>query len=317
MHTDRARSSGWMDIRHRGINPPPYGSDSEISTISTRDVYNREDVTVRISSASSHSTRTSHTHQPRSRHTSRRDHCDSPAVVCCIIGVGFLALIGLICVIVKYAAPSWQHITPNENCTSIGTRTYTAYLQNIEFLGKKSCFDIPITIHGRIIPRPSSCLYNNLPSRGFSKGQLTIRGTWIVDFDEPGCIPSWDPFPEPKWDTECLMLAKDDPESQCATPTWRSTGQRGYTVYMSLSRVPLGLNPMHACRHTPLVIDDRRPYLPDECHLVEGVSSQTHWGVGDVLEARFIVDDPTCSPAELPFDTGDAQHMLCGSQQDL
>ncbi|KAJ8075609.1 hypothetical protein PM082_021239 [Marasmius tenuissimus] len=200
--------------------------------------------------------------------------------------------------------PHWHKVVPYENGTSIGTRTYTAFLQNIDRVEESGCFDIPITIHGQEISRPASCLYSDSPSQ--------IRRTWLVDFNEPGCIPFWDPLPKPNADSKCATLAEDDPRQLS-----RSTGQRGYTAYMSLSRVPLGLNAMHACRSTPLVLDDGRSYLPDECRLVDVDSPGSIQGTGDVLQARFTTDDPTRSLVPYDVASGDTQQELHGGRVDL
>ncbi|KAL0064206.1 hypothetical protein AAF712_008928 [Marasmius tenuissimus] len=198
-------------------------------------------------------------------------------------GIGLFVALIILYMIYVVAQPDgtryWDEITPSRNCTSIGTRTYTAILTepNGTRANASGCSDVSVTIHGRILRHPASCSYEE-SSNG-------TQGIWFIDFDEPGCIPSWDPLPKPRPDSECLTLTRS------------STGKRRYTTYMTLSRVPPGLNPMHVCLNTPLFDGHRRSYVPDECNLVKGVSPpQTGAGIGDVLEARFTVDDGTCPP---------------------
>ncbi|KAL0571209.1 hypothetical protein V5O48_010746 [Marasmius crinis-equi] len=204
-----------------------------------------------------------------------------------VIGI-FLAVTGMITLyhLTRFfiTPTTWINLNGSPICTSIGTRTYTAILSHIPegYHRHWLCSYIPITIHGRNIPHPASCYSEPIEREVYKDGELrnvthTItRGKWVVDFDEGGCIPTWDPLP--------AGVQNPTPDSRC-----QSYRIRGYTAFMSPSRVPPGLEALHSCRNTPATIHGRQ-VLPDECQL-----EQTSTGA-DVLRARFTVEEPSCTP---------------------
>ncbi|KAL0064208.1 hypothetical protein AAF712_008930 [Marasmius tenuissimus] len=182
---------------------------------------------------------------------------------------------------------TWINLAASPNCTSISTRTYTAHLPDMPegFHPRDSCSDIPITIHGRTIEHPFSC-YSELtqcPRHNSDDGVLrtvpcTItRGQWVVDFDEGGCVPTWDPVP--------AGTQNPVPDSKCM-----EYKTRGYSAFMSPSRVPLGLDPHQSCMKTPVTIE-HRSLLPEGCHLERTSAGE------EVYRARFVVNNAkTCTP---------------------
>ncbi|KAJ8075623.1 hypothetical protein PM082_021253 [Marasmius tenuissimus] len=181
-----------------------------------------------------------------------------------------------------YTHTTWINLTASPNCTSIGARTYTAHLVDKPegFYPNKFCSDIPIIIHGRTIPHPVSCYSEPSQCQTYEHdGQpktvtCTItRGEWLVDFDEGSCMPTWDPVnagaQNPTPDDKCLSYKK-----------------RGYTAYMSPSRIPPGLDHLQSCLNTPATIN-HRSLLPEECRLEQS----------GVYGARFVAEEESsCTP---------------------
>ncbi|KAK1223701.1 hypothetical protein PQX77_013422 [Marasmius sp. AFHP31] len=181
---------------------------------------------------------------------------------------------------------TWVNLTASLSCSSIGTRTYTANLPDMPegFHPRNFCSDIPIIIHGRTIEHPFSCWseFTQCQRHNSDDGQLhavpcTItRGEWVVDFEEGGCEPTWDPVP--------LGTQNPVPDPNCL-----SSKTRAYSAYMSPSRVPPGLDPHQSCLKTPATID-HQVFLPEECRLEKTSAGE------DVYVARFTVEDPKCAP---------------------
>ncbi|KAG7085994.1 hypothetical protein E1B28_003517 [Marasmius oreades] len=199
-----------------------------------------------------------------------------------ITGIFFVGMITFYSFERFFAVPtSWINLTPSPECTSIGARTYTGILSYMPegYHPYVFCSFIPVTIHGRKIPRPLSCYSEpferevDSPPRNVT--HTITRGKWLVDFGEGSCIPTWDPLPS--------GVPNPTPDPGC-----HSYRIRGYTAFMSLSRIPPGLDPLHSCRNTPAVINGHR-VLPEQCQL-EQISN------GEILRARFMVEEPSCTP---------------------
>ncbi|KII94909.1 hypothetical protein PLICRDRAFT_33739 [Plicaturopsis crispa FD-325 SS-3] len=80
-------------------------------------------------------------------------------------------------------------VLASQSCHSYATREYTARLWNIPAFGydwTKACNETPIHIHNVTIESPTWC-----ENRGMWSG---MHGHWLVDFNEPDCIPFWGDF---------------------------------------------------------------------------------------------------------------------------
>ncbi|KAL0565436.1 hypothetical protein V5O48_016587 [Marasmius crinis-equi] len=176
--------------------------------------------------------------------------------------------------------PAWVDITAAPGCSSIGARMYTATSSHMPlgFHPDPHCSTRPITIHGRVLPEPISCHSETVEREVLDVDTGTPRrvaqtlttGKWLVDFGEPGCIPTWEGRPIP--DAQCQANHRD----------------RGYTSFLTVSRIPPGLNPLDVCRNTRATIHGRMVSTRD-CQLLE------QSGI-EVIRGRFIIEDPSCTP---------------------
>ena len=75
----------------------------------------------------------------------------------------------------------WEVVWPAWDCRSYGRREYWGILRNIP-AGRSeidACMNMPVEIKGVAIRRPNRCQYV----------QGSIRGFWMVDWDQPDCKP--------------------------------------------------------------------------------------------------------------------------------
>ncbi|KAI0375813.1 hypothetical protein BV20DRAFT_933182, partial [Pilatotrama ljubarskyi] len=81
----------------------------------------------------------------------------------------------------------WTELERSTKCHSYNTRAYTAVLKDIpaRLSWLEVCSGMFVTIHGRHGPinQPSSCE---------RKDHGTVVSTWLVNFNEPKCVPYWD-----------------------------------------------------------------------------------------------------------------------------
>jgi hypothetical protein len=99
----------------------------------------------------------------------------------------------------------WDTPKGKAHCTSYGTREYTARLWNVPIIYDRlwACRETPIVIHNVTLKRPIYCkdlvrgkLLSRRPKlisshQGLGDG---VIGHWLVDFDEPECMPHWGGF---------------------------------------------------------------------------------------------------------------------------
>ncbi|KAJ3480122.1 hypothetical protein NLI96_g8576 [Meripilus lineatus] len=136
----------------------------------------------------------------------------------------------------KMLGIAWEGPYPQDQCTSYGTRPYTAKIVNVpSFMDAlEVCAELPIQIHNRTIEEPLWC--EKLPN-----GE--VHGHWSIDFDEPLCQPHW-----------------SSPENNgCAG---YKTGFRRYSAhlwgwYQGEQSI--------MCASTPNVIDGYHKKAPDHC----------------------------------------------------
>ncbi|KAG7097648.1 hypothetical protein E1B28_004980 [Marasmius oreades] len=241
-----------------------------------------------------------------------------------VIAALHIFIISLVWILTSTRYPSppvlWINVTASPFCSSVGSRIYTAVSSHVPdgFHPDTRCMERPIRIHGQLIPTPLSC-YSELVDREIDVGDdgtrrkvtYTItRGKWLVDWDEESCIPAWDvvrPYsPGPVPDTQC-----------------QTHRERGYTAFMTISRIPPGLEALDACRNTPTTIYGQEVF-PSHCQMEKRGD-----GV-EVVRARFFVEESNCIPVWVNLAASPActsigtrmytalsSHMPLGFQPDL
>ncbi|KAF9260563.1 hypothetical protein L218DRAFT_575103 [Marasmius fiardii PR-910] len=214
---------------------------------------------------------------------------------------------------------SWVNITASPNCSSVGSRIYTAVSSHMPegFQPDNQCMKKSIHIHGRLISTPLECYSEpfdrEISESGGTRRNVTYtitRGKWLVDWDEPSCVPTWDPLK--------LYIPGLIPDAQCQTHR-----ERGYTAFLTVSRTPPGLDPLDSCEQTPATIH-RQQVFPSHCQMEKRTD-----GV-EVVRARFIVEESSCTPVWVNLTASPvctsigarmysavSSHMPLGYQPDL
>ncbi|KAI0720297.1 hypothetical protein C8T65DRAFT_634056 [Cerioporus squamosus] len=78
----------------------------------------------------------------------------------------------------------WTEPVGDAHCKAYDTRVYRATLKDIppDLNWLEVCSDMPNTVRGRQFDGPADCQRDD---RG------DVQGSWLVNWDEPGCIPYW------------------------------------------------------------------------------------------------------------------------------
>ncbi|ESK87675.1 hypothetical protein Moror_1879 [Moniliophthora roreri MCA 2997] len=182
--------------------------------------------------------------------------------------------------------PHWDsgQPSPDSSCYEYGSRIYSAFMTVPSGLDAlETCRDTSAIIHGNIL-HADRCLeeFN-------SHGEPVVRAQFFIT-ESRSCRtvtstvrPDDQCYCTPRWDAVAPRQPNPFPDQYC-----HKYGVRGYSAFMTVSRIPSGLDALAVCRRTPAIIHGR--FLPEPNQCSEEVSSHGE----PVLRARFFVDDPSC-----------------------